>query len=160
MALKRVKYSYPLLNFLNGGRITAVEEITQWRPTRTFARSPLIMTPFCTITLPLKTIFWDPHNTLSLLTLFPVACKDYVGNEILCRLKYGIVYLWITIWSMFSRAGCIGTEALLRLFIILKLCAYEPLATDWNFILIQLLFWNLCNIFDLRGETLEVKGCF
>ena len=35
--------TYPLLNFLNGGRITALELIIQCLPTRTLAKSPLIM---------------------------------------------------------------------------------------------------------------------
>ena len=35
--------TYPLLNFLNGGRITALELITQCLPTRTLAKSPRII---------------------------------------------------------------------------------------------------------------------
>jgi hypothetical protein len=64
---------YPLLNFLNGGRITACLLMMQYRPARTLARSPRIIASDCTITLPLKTIFCDPHKTVWRLTLLPDA---------------------------------------------------------------------------------------
>lgn len=35
-------FTYPLLNFLNGGRITALLLITQCLPILTFAKSPLM----------------------------------------------------------------------------------------------------------------------
>lgn len=69
---------YPLLNFLNGGRITACLLMMQYRPARTLARSPRIIASDCTITLPLNTIFCDPHKTVWRLTLLPDACKSQV----------------------------------------------------------------------------------
>ncbi|KAH9417407.1 hypothetical protein DERP_007405 [Dermatophagoides pteronyssinus] len=42
-------HTNPLVNFLNGGRITAFLLITQYRPTLTEAKSPRIIHPSCTI---------------------------------------------------------------------------------------------------------------
>lgn len=65
--------THPELNCLNGGRTTAFWLITQYRPVLTFAKSPRIIAPVWTITLPFNTIFCDPHSTVFLLTLFPEA---------------------------------------------------------------------------------------
>jgi len=46
---------YPLLNFLNGGRMTLLLFTTQCRPTLTLARSPLMMQSF-------MTIVWRTHT--------------------------------------------------------------------------------------------------
>ena len=67
--------TYPLLNFLNGGRITALELIIQCLPTRTLAKSPLIMASDWTIFFPLSTIFCEPQSTDWRLTRFPEACQ-------------------------------------------------------------------------------------
>lgn len=74
-------YAYPVLNCLYAGRMTAFWLITQYRPVRTFDRSPRIIAPVWTITLPFKTIFCDPHNTVFRLTLLPDACNDKNENK-------------------------------------------------------------------------------
>lgn len=66
----------PVLNCLNGGLITAFWLITQYLPVFTFAKSPRIIAPVCTITLPLRTMFCEPHKTVLRLTLFPDAFNE------------------------------------------------------------------------------------
>lgn len=69
--------TYPLLNFLKGGRITAPLLMMQNRPVFTFAKSPLIIASLCTITFPCKTMFCEPHKTVCRLTLFPEAWNEH-----------------------------------------------------------------------------------
>ena len=45
MHLRTFTLAHPLLNFLNGGRITAFSLMIQCRPTRTLAKSPLTTAP-------------------------------------------------------------------------------------------------------------------
>uniref|UniRef100_A0A182QSG0 Uncharacterized protein n=1 Tax=Anopheles farauti TaxID=69004 RepID=A0A182QSG0_9DIPT len=49
----------------------------QYRPVRTAARSPRMMAPLCTITLPCRTMFCEPHRTVCRLTLLPEAVSTY-----------------------------------------------------------------------------------
>lgn len=72
------KKAIPLLNCLYGGRMTEFLPITQYLPVRTLARSPRMMAPLCTITLPFKIMFWEPQSTVWRLTLLPEACKQSV----------------------------------------------------------------------------------
>lgn len=65
--------TYALLNCLKGGRTTAPLLITQYLPVLTLARSPRIIAPLCTITLPWRIIFCDPQSIVCLLTLLPDA---------------------------------------------------------------------------------------
>lgn len=71
----RMECAYPVLNCLYAGRITAFWLITQYRPVRTFDKSPRMIAPVWTITLPLSTMFCDPHRTVFRLTLFPEAYR-------------------------------------------------------------------------------------
>ena len=95
-----------MLNFLKGGLMTALLEMTQCRPTLTLARSPLrtglsapshgrgslqdqhdaqycqssrhlMMASDCTMFLPLRMMFWEPQSTLALDTLLPLAVSMY-----------------------------------------------------------------------------------
>lgn len=51
------KKATPLLNCLNGGRMTEFFEIMQYLPVLTFARSPRTIAPLSTITFPCNTMF-------------------------------------------------------------------------------------------------------
>merc|ERR1719470_465810 len=73
----RGKNATPLLNFLKGGLMTALLEITQCLPTLTLARSPLMMASDCTMFFPLRMMFWDPQRTLALDTRLPLAVSIY-----------------------------------------------------------------------------------
>lgn len=81
------KVTHPELNCFNGGRMTAFLPMTQNRPVLTLAKSPRIIAPVCTITLPFNTIFWEPHITVCRLTLLPEAfiwisiCFIWIGND-------------------------------------------------------------------------------
>lgn len=52
--------NYPPLNFLHGGLTTDPRPTKQYRPILILARSPLIITPDCSMTLPLSMMFCEP----------------------------------------------------------------------------------------------------
>ena len=81
-------FTYPLLNFLKGGRITALELMIQCLPTRTFARSPLMIASDWTMFFPLRTIFWDPQSTDWRLTRFPEAWKFHRNTYVSTKYVY------------------------------------------------------------------------
>ena len=89
---------YPLLNFLNGGRITALELTIQCLPTRTLARSPLMMASDCTMFFPFKTMFWEPQRTDWRLTRFP----DAFGRKKKCCIGHGTHSIHVLTVSMYS----------------------------------------------------------
>lgn len=70
---EKVNNTHPELNCFSGGRMTAFLPITQYRPVLTLAKSPRIIAPVWTITLPFRTIFCEPQMTVCRLTLFPDA---------------------------------------------------------------------------------------
>lgn len=84
------QWAYPELNCLNDGLITAFLSIMQYLPVLMFAKSPLIIASVWTMTLPFRTIFWEPQSIVWRLTLFPEVYffRNYVkaqgnGNTIL-----------------------------------------------------------------------------
>lgn len=78
--------THPELNCFKGGRMTAFLPMTQYRPVLTLAKSPRIIAPVWTITLPFSTMFWEPQMTVCRLTLFPEALN--IQNMVCLHIKY------------------------------------------------------------------------
>ena len=78
--------AHPFANFLKDGCRMACCEMTQWRPVRMLATSPLMTQSSITMFFPFKMIFCAPDRIDCLHTLFPDACTPTNSHKVkLCN---------------------------------------------------------------------------